>query len=71
VLDTKPPTQGEARKLGNVAGRVDIRISRAEHLVDDDAVTHIQSRGPCQLHIRLNPNADDDDIDSFAVIAMV
>src|SRR5262245_61479132 len=70
VLDTKPPIQGEARKLGYIAGRVDIRTARAEHLVDDDAATHIQPRGSCQLDIRLNPNANDDSIDSFAIIAI-
>ena len=70
VLDTQPPTQGEARKLGNVAGRVDIRITRAEHLVDDDSATHIQSGGLCQLDIRFNPDANDDNIDSFAFVAI-
>ena len=69
MLDTKPPTQGEARKLGNDARRVDIRITRAEHLVDDSA-THIQSGRLCQLDIRFNPDANDDNIDSFAFIAI-
>jgi hypothetical protein len=70
VLDTKPPTQGQARKLGNVAGGVDVRIARAEHIVDDDSATHIQARAYCQLDIWLDPNANDDNIDSFAVIAI-
>src|SRR5262245_10828113 len=70
VLNTKPPPQGEAGKFGNVASRVDIGVTRAECLVDDNAAAHTQPRGPRQLDIWFDPNADDGNVNGCAIVAI-
>jgi len=64
VLDAHAPIQRGIVERGHVAGSIDIGTARPQELIHHDAVVHLQSRLPGQVHDWLDAQAGDDAIDN-------
>src|SRR5919198_1616598 len=70
VLEAKPFSKSSARKVRYIPRGIDIGIARTKRLIDEDTVSHCQSRGLCQVCVRLDPNSRDNDIDCESAVSI-